>query len=93
MKALSPIFCALLLSYCRPGDAPPPASPLAESAYVKAPAGLNMREQASQSARVLVLIPFRAKVTVISRAPDRETIGGESGKWAIVTYSGQSNCA
>jgi hypothetical protein len=70
MKVPSAIFCTLLLSYCRPGDAPPPATPLAETAYVKAAAGLNMREQPSQSARVLVLIPFRAKVTVTSRTPD-----------------------
>lgn len=86
------ILLTIILLSCRKPEDPEP-EPLPEKAYVKAPSGLNLREQPSQTARIILLIPHRTQVSVLARLPQQVTIAGLTGSWANIEYSGNQGWA
>ncbi|MDH4129854.1 MAG: SH3 domain-containing protein [Spirochaetota bacterium] len=57
-----------------------------KSAIVSAKNGLRLRETPSQKAKILITIPYRSKVTIISENGPREVIEGVSGRWVKVRF-------
>ena len=58
--------------------------------WVTAGNGLRMRAEPNREARRVLTIPFGRSVEVVDGTSEDETIQGVTGRWARVTYSGQT---
>lgn len=61
--------------------------------YVSTKSGLFMRSEASTSGKKLGLIPYAAKVKVLEKKSETQTISGATGKWMKVQYHKQEGWA
>lgn len=56
--------------------------------YIVTPKGLNLRSSSDQKSKVMILIPFNAKVVQISEIEKADFIDGCGAKWINVDYNG-----
>lgn len=61
--------------------------------FVTAKAGLKLREQADQNAKLMILIPHGSEVKLIEEKGDTITISDKSGKWTKIEWKEYSGWA
>ena len=60
-----------------------------DAKYVATKSGLNLRSAPNKSSKVLVLIPFGGKITVVKSDSKEIFLDGRYGKWVNVKYGNQ----
>lgn len=55
--------------------------------------GLNLRDKAATTGKLIVTIPYRTEVSVIKYEGDEVTIQGRKGRWAQIAYQNKTGYA
>lgn len=66
---------------------------ISDKLYVSASAGLKLREQSNQNAKLIVVIPYGSEVNVIEESGEVLTIAGKTGKWTKIDWNGNKGWA